>query len=202
MNNDRILVDRMRYTKNTTSSRLALLAIFFNVLYFVSVYKLDLYLPQLFTVAGKPLTIDINSTKQNNLYYTGLLGGSIIYNLVFMLVAFLSSEGVKNYKKAFSRVMVVLAVLQVARIFILPAVLHNGYVDSREARHTEEHVVQFLNMQWTTTRKVTFMGDGQYIRVCLYLIASAVCLLIGARINAKKSSALAAHIANLESLQA
>ena len=33
-----------------------------------------------------------------NYYYTILVGASILYNLVFMLAAFLSSEGVKNYK--------------------------------------------------------------------------------------------------------
>ena len=33
--------DRMRYTKNTASSRMALLAIVFDVLFFVSIYKSD-----------------------------------------------------------------------------------------------------------------------------------------------------------------
>ncbi len=192
MNDDRIKVDRMRYTKNTTSSRLALLAILFNVLYFVSLYKLDLYEPRIAT----------DGTGLNNAYYTALLGGSIIYNLVFMLVAFLSSEGVKSYKKSYSKVMIVLAVLQIARIFILPAILHDTFLYERERRHTEEYEFRILNLVWTGTRKVTFMGDLQYIRVCFYMVASAVCLLFGARINSRKSSALEAHIANLESLQA
>ena len=37
----RISLDRMRYTKNTLSSSLALCAIVFNVLYFVSIYESD-----------------------------------------------------------------------------------------------------------------------------------------------------------------
>ena len=42
MNEDRFIQrDRMRFTKNTLSSGLALLAILFNVLYFVSIYKSD-----------------------------------------------------------------------------------------------------------------------------------------------------------------
>ena len=42
MSEDRIIkTDRMRYTKNTASSRLALLAIVFDVLYFVSIYQSD-----------------------------------------------------------------------------------------------------------------------------------------------------------------
>ena len=36
-----IKVDRMRYTKNKFSSNLALLAIIFDVFYFVSIYKSD-----------------------------------------------------------------------------------------------------------------------------------------------------------------
>ena len=37
MNEQSVKLDRMRYTKNTTSSRLALLAIVFNVFCFVSI---------------------------------------------------------------------------------------------------------------------------------------------------------------------
>ena len=71
--------DRMRFTKNTASSRLALLAIVLNVLFFVSIYKVNL-----------------------SAYYTWLIGVSILYNLVFMLAAFLSSEGAKNYNIRYS----------------------------------------------------------------------------------------------------
>ena len=41
MNEENIKLDRMRYTKNTTSSRLAILAIVFDVLFFISLYKSD-----------------------------------------------------------------------------------------------------------------------------------------------------------------
>ena len=64
-----IRLDRMRYTKNTRSSRLALLAIVFDVLYFVSIYSSDV----------------------GSWYYSLLIGASIVYNLLFMLMAFLSS---------------------------------------------------------------------------------------------------------------
>ena len=191
MNDDRIQVDRMRYTKNTASSRLALLAIFFNVLYFISLYKLDLYEPRIIA----------DTTGMYNKYYTILLGGSIILNLVFMLLAFLSSEGVKNYKKSFSWIMFALAALQIARIFILPSQLHEAFLFTNKELQTEEGVrIAFLNIMGS--RRVTFMTDGQFIRVCLYLIASAICLVTSAIINMRKSSALAAHIENLESLQA
>ena len=39
MDDQNIKVDRMRYSKNTQSSRLALLAIVLDVLFFVSIYK-------------------------------------------------------------------------------------------------------------------------------------------------------------------
>ena len=39
MDDQNIRVDRMRFSKNTQSSRLALLAIVLNVLFFISIYK-------------------------------------------------------------------------------------------------------------------------------------------------------------------
>lgn len=67
--------DRMRFIKNSLASNLALLGIVLNVFYFVSLYKSDV----------------------GTYYYNILIGASIVYNLVFMLAVFLSSEGVKNY---------------------------------------------------------------------------------------------------------
>ena len=103
MNDDRSTqLDRMRFTKNTASSRLALLAIVFDVLFFISIYKSDV----------------------GTYYYTILIGASIIYNLVFLLATFLCSEGVKNYQTAYSWAMFVLAIIQVVRIFIIPMNAH------------------------------------------------------------------------------
>ncbi|MBR4457686.1 MAG: hypothetical protein IKS31_01875 [Clostridia bacterium] len=102
MNDERIVMDRMRYTKNTASARFAYLAILFNVLFFVSIYK----------------------TNDRN-YYNILMGASIVFNLVFMLLTFLASEGVKNYKRGFSRLLIFLAILQIVRIFIFPVQMHS-----------------------------------------------------------------------------
>ena len=154
MSEDRtVKLDRMRYTKNTASSRLALLAIVFNVLYFISLYKSDV----------------------GTYYYTILIGASIIYNLVFMLVAFLCSEGVKNYKPAYSWAMVALGAIQIIRIFIIPMSAHNAVINSQKV-----------------------MGDAQFIRMVIYLIVSAACLFAGAAVNLVKSRALSAHIASLQ----
>ena len=70
--NKQLRLDRMRFIKNKLPANLALLAILFDVLYFVSVYRSDV----------------------RDYYYTILIGASILYNLVFMLACFLSSEGI------------------------------------------------------------------------------------------------------------
>lgn len=61
-----IQMDRMRYTKNTLSANLVLLAIVADALYFVSLYQSDV----------------------GTYYYNILIGASVVYNLVFMLAAF------------------------------------------------------------------------------------------------------------------
>ena len=107
MNDDRTTqLDRMRYTRNTASSRLAILAIVFDVLFFISLYKSDV----------------------GTYYYTIMIGASIIYNLVFLLATFLCSEGVKNYQVSFSWAMMVLGAGQIVRIFILPMDAHRTLV--------------------------------------------------------------------------
>ena len=154
MNDDRsVQLDRMRYTKNTTSSRLALLAIAFDVLFFISIYKSDV----------------------GTYYYTMTIGGSIIYNLVFLLAAFLCSEGVKKYQTVYSWVMIVLGILQIARIFIIPMDAHRTIINSEPV-----------------------MGNAQFIFTVVCLALSAACLFAGAVINLKKSRALSAHLASLQ----
>ena len=157
MDDRSIRMDRMRYVKNTASSRLCYLAILLNVLYFVSIYKSDV----------------------STWYYQMLVGGSIVYNLLFMLMTFLASEGVKNYQKRYSFLLYALGTFQAARIFILPLQAHRAVVKISGA----ETVV---------------MQTPQYIRVVAYLTLSALCLFAAAVINVRKSQALEKHIATLE----
>ena len=98
--------DRLRYTKNTTASSLAILAIVFNVLYFVSIYSSDV----------------------GNFYYTNRIGASVICNLLFLLFTFLSSEGVKNYKMSYSILLIFLGAFQIVRIFGIPTTAFNTYI--------------------------------------------------------------------------
>lgn len=106
MNEEYTRLDRMRYTKNTTSSRLAILAIVFDVLFFISLYKSDV----------------------GTYYYTILIGASIIYNLVFLLATFLASEGVKGYQRGYTWLLLALACGQIVRIFIYPVQGHAAQV--------------------------------------------------------------------------
>lgn len=149
--------DRMRFKKNKMSANLTLLAIVLDVLYFVNIYQND---------AG-------------SYYHNWMIGVSVVYNLVFMLAAFLSEEGVKNYKKAYSIPLVILGVIQVVRIFILPWQAHS-YINV-EAGFPEPP-----------------MGNGQFIYLVILLVASAVCLVAAAVINFMKCNALESHIKMLE----
>lgn len=149
--------DRMRFTKNTLSSGLAVLAILFNVLYFVSIYKSDV----------------------GSYYYNILIGASILYNLVFMLVVFLSSEGVKGYKASFAYALLVVGILQIVRIFILPMRAHTAVVSINQ-------------------REVIVMQTAQFLRVVVYLSASAACCFVAGAVGIRKSRVLAAHMAALE----
>ncbi len=149
--------DRLRYSKNKLSSNLALLAIVFNALYFISIYKSDV----------------------GSYYYTYLIGISIIYNLLFMLAGFLSSEGVKSYKLNFSFVLVGLGIGQLVRIFILPLGAHNASITLGEQ-----------------TQQI--MDDGQFMRVCIYLAASAVLCILAGVIAFIKTRTLTSYQAELD----
>ena len=95
-------LDRMRYTKNTLCSNMAILAIVANVLYFVIMYKIN-----------------------NKAMYELMMGASVVTNLLFLLFVFLCSEGVKNYNVNYAIMMIAIGVIELARIFIWPLKLHN-----------------------------------------------------------------------------
>ena len=162
MNEDEyIRKDRLRFTKNTLASTLAIVAIVFDVLYFLNIYKSDVN-----HVVG-------------DFYYQIRIGASIILNLLFMLAAFLASEGIKNYKKSYGYLLAVLGIIQIVRIFILPMQAHN----------TEVTVAG-------VTTKV--METGQFVTVIIYLVLSAAACFGAAYVGIKKSNELEAHMASLE----
>lgn len=149
--------DRMRYTRNKLSSSLVIVAILFDVFFFVSIYKSDV----------------------GTFYYNIIIGASIIYNLVFMLLAFLSSEGVKEYNEKYSYLLIVLGIIQFVKIFIIPFKAHNTIV-----------VVSSVE------RRV--MESGQFVRCIVYLVLSALCLLSAAIIGIIRSRELKEYLKTLK----
>lgn len=143
--------DRLRFTKNKLSSGLALLAIVFNALYFVSVYSSDV----------------------GSYFYNWTIGVSVLYNLVFMLLAFLSSEGVKNYKLGYSYALMILGLGEIVRIFYIPLTAKN----TTDPTITSDALSNMLAKGETVP---TVMGDFQfyYCTVCL-VAAAALCIISG-----------------------
>lgn len=155
--NKTIKLDRMRYAKNVFSSRLTYLAILFDVLYFVSVYESDV----------------------GSWYYQIIIGASIVYNLLFMLMTFLASEGVKSYKEGYGWLLLAAGAGQIVRIFILPLQAYKATV---------------------TISRVTYpvMETNQLIWVIIFLAASALCCFAAGAVGVYRSRTLAAYNASLD----
>jgi hypothetical protein len=156
-----VRVDRMRYEKNKLSSTLAILAIVWNALFFVSIYKSDVGV----------------------WYYSILVGASIVYNLLFMMIVFLISEGSKSYKINYSYVAIVVGALQFVRIFIYPRLAHAAQTQA-------------------TGEIVQVMKTPQYVRVVVYLVASGICLIASAVIGIQKCNALKKHMGQMQGSKA
>lgn len=153
---DPVTVDRMRYIKNKFSSSLCYFAILFDVFFFVLLYRQD----------------------RSAYYYNILIGASVIYNLVFLLAAFLSSEGVKTYNEKFCHVLIALGVIQFIRLFIFPMRAHSATIS---IAGTEEIV----------------MSTAVFLRCCIYLILSGVCCLVSAFVGISRCRVLKAYVATL-----
>lgn len=156
-----ISTDRMRFTKDSLSANAVLLAIVLDCLYFVSIYQSDV----------------------STWYYNWVIGASIIFNLLFLLTAFLASEGVKNRKTGYTLPLVALGVLQVIRIFYLPARAHAS-------------VVTIAGVE------TAVMGGGQYWYTVICLAVSAVCCIFAAINSYRNNRKLAAHLQAIEEITA
>ncbi len=153
----RIQYDRMRYTKDKVSSNLVLAAIVLDALYFVSIYKSDV----------------------STYYYTWIIGASIIYNLLFMLTAFLASEGVKNRKDGYTVILIVIGLMQIARIFYLPTNAHNTLLDINGVQ-------------------VRVMENSQYLFTTTCLAISAVCCVAAAITSFINNKTLSNYLKSIE----
>ena len=162
MNEEKLIQrDRMRFVKNTMCANLCYLGLLFDVFYFVLLYRSDV----------------------GTYYYTIQIGASIVYNLLFLLIVFLSSEEVKNYNKTYSFILLAVGAMQIVRIFVIPMSAHAATVIMDGA-------------------EVPVMQDFQFMRCAIYLAVSAACLIVSAVINIIRCNTLEAHNQYLESQKA
>ncbi len=145
MKKDFITLEQMKYKKNSLPYTLVILGLVFDVFYFFALYK-----------------------NNSNYYYTIELGATVLYNLIFMLIVFLSAENIKNYHISFSIVVIVIGVLQIARIFYYPLNAFQALNDSGERE---------------LLRK-------DFIKLCVYLCTSGTFLIAGGIISLVKSKLL------------
>lgn len=103
MDKEKIKLDRMRYVKDSAPSNLAILAVVFDILYFVLIYKIN-----------------------NEFFYNFTIGVSVVANLLFMLFGFWCSIEVKNYHGKFGFLMIALGIVQIIRIFVYPMQAHTS----------------------------------------------------------------------------
>ena len=141
--------DRLRYSNNTFSASWTYIAILFNVFYFVSIYQVDI----------------------GNYYYNIKIGVSILCNLLFLLIAFLASEGLKNYKINYAYVIIGMGLFQLVRIFGIPMEAHNTILELEGAQ-------------------VVVMDDSQFNYVLICLVVSAVACFIAGGVGLYKTITL------------
>ncbi len=153
-----IRLDRMRYTKDKLSSTLVLAAILLDVLYFVSIYESDI----------------------GSYYYNWTIGASVVYNLIFLLMAFLASEGVKSRQTGYTVPLVLLGLMQFVRIFYLPA----------------KASVATITVAGET---IDVMSQSQHTYVVACLALSGVCCLVAAVTSTVNNATLARYLRSLES---
>ena len=154
-------LDRMRYTKNTLCSNMAILAIVANVLYFVIMYKIN-----------------------NKAMYELMMGASVVTNLLFLLFVFLCSEGVKNYNVNYAIMMIVIGVVEIARIFIWPLKLHN--TETKILVPGSEPII------------TTVLNDTQFALVIVCLVTASALLIVGGIIGVIRGKQLAAYNESLK----
>lgn len=170
--------DILRYKKNKLSALLAILGLVFSVLYFMIVYAL-------------------NSLS----FYTIYIGLSVIVTLLILLISFYSSESIKNYKKAFCIVLLVLAVVEVVRIFYFPMqvidwpeenLLADKMRDAAPFNGAEKkYVLFYFTVGLTPAACSTVM--------IIYLVASAVCFVGAAVTGYLTATRLEKHVKAIES---
>ncbi|MCD7729551.1 MAG: hypothetical protein LUI60_06540 [Clostridia bacterium] len=92
-----IQTDIMRYKRNSRAANFALLSLVFECFYFMVFYSFN--------------NADFNTLT---------IGFSVVVNLCILLITMLAEEGIKNYNYNYSITLLVLAAVQIIRIFYYP----------------------------------------------------------------------------------
>lgn len=140
-----ISIEKKKYRKDSLSFWLLILGLLLNIFYFFTLYR-----------------------NNDNFYYTYKMGLSVLYNLIFMLLVFLSAEEVKNYHSGFGILSIIIGALQLGRIFIYPK------------QAFEAGVLQLAS----------------HNAIIVYLILSALCLIAGGIVSIYRSTILKNFIKN------
>lgn len=146
-----INTDIYRYKRNKLAANIALLGLFIECLYFMLFYGIDY-----------------------RTYATVLIGGSVIVNLLLLLMVFLASEGVKGYNKKYSLVLLIAGIVQIVRIFIYPLdIATDGSVLNLTVDGTMQ--IRYFGVNLTAASTSTIL--------IIYLVLSAACFFISAVIG-------------------
>ena len=159
--------DLLLYNKNKLPATLALLGLIFNVLFFCIAYS---------------ITTPALNDGSVPWFRQIIVGGSVLLTLVTLLVTFLASEGIKAYNKKYVIVLLVLAVIQFARIFVFPL-------------YTLQHTELYRAYFWIRTGTSTLMGIMMIVWLCL----SVACLVASAIIGYINCVKREKHLALVES---
>lgn len=162
--------DILRYKKNKLASTFAILGLVFSCLYFMLFYSIN-----------------------NSSLYKLLIGFSVVLTLAVLLLAFYSSESVKNYKKVFCIVLLVLAVIQIVRIFIYPLQVIGIDSELRAAQPGGDlkYVTFYFGAGLTPVAAGTIL--------IIYLAASAGCFIASAVFGYISAIRLEKHVKAVES---
>lgn len=166
--------DILKYKLNKGASSLALLAIVFNALYFCMLYSF-----------------------KTDYFKTWEIGISVIITLFSLLITFLSSEGIKNYNKKYCIILLVLAAVQIVRIFGLPLSAYRNDVAEMAAAEEAGTVANLaLTGGYFFT---TIMPKAAYTLLVIWLALSAVSLTGSAVIGYINCTRLEAHNKKVDS---
>lgn len=168
--------DILKYKTNKMAANLALLGIVFNALYFCLLYSF-----------------------KGAFFSTWEIGISVIITLFSLLITFLASEGIKNYKKKFCIVLLILAAVQIVRIFGLPLAALKTDLAERAAAAAADPVREPVYAFTGGYFFKSITPEGAYTFAVIWLALSAAALVCSAVVGYINCARLEAHNKKLES---